>query len=235
MQRIFTLAIGLLLANALLAQSPSPEELLDNSIAYHDPAGQWSQQKITLPLTETRPGGSNRQSIVTWNPKRGSFSLDRTVDGVRTEQTFDGESCSFKLNGKSDLTEAELAEHRLNCERTQIMRNYYTYLWGMPMKLKDPGTQLESVTATTFQDQEVYALKVTYAPEVGSDIWYFYFDKNNYALVGYRFYHDESKNDGEYITLEGEAQVKKMRLPKIRKWYVNADDKYLGMDTLGNQ
>jgi len=235
MQQMITLLFCLLLVNAILAQSPSPEELLDNSIAYHDPARQWKKQKITLALTETRPSGSDRNSIVTWHPKKGVFTLDRTVDGVRTEQTFDGKECMFKLNGKTDLTEAELEEHRLNCERTQVMRDYYTYLWGLPMKLKDPGTNLESVEETTFQDQEVYALQVTYAPEVGSDTWYFYFDKSNNALVGYRFYHDESKNNGEYITLEGEAQVEKMRLPKTRKWYMNADDEYLGADTLREQ
>ena len=106
---------------------------------------------------------------------------------------------------------------------------------GKPMKLKDPGTILaKQVIKTKFQEREVLSLTVTYDESVGSDIWYFYFDPTNYRLVGYRFYHDESKNDGEYITLEDEYLVGKMRLPKIRKWYMNVDQKYLGTDILSS-
>jgi hypothetical protein len=101
------------------------------------------------------------------------------------------------------------------------------------MKLKDPGTIIEEkVESTTFQGTPCYAMKVRYSPEVGQDIWYFYVDKETYALIGYRFYHEESKNDGEYITLEGEETVCQMKLPKTRKWYVNKDDKFLGADIL---
>jgi len=67
---------------------------------------------------------------------------------------------------------------------------------------------------------------------VGKDIWYFYFDKKTVALIGYRFYHDESKNDGEYITLDGEEIIQGIRIPKNRKWYYNKDDKFLGADFL---
>ena len=50
--------------------------------------------------------------------------------------------------------------------------------------------------------------------------------------MGYRFYHVEEKNDGEYITLEGEEKIKGIRFPKTRKWYYNKDDKFLGADIL---
>jgi len=51
-------------------------------------------------------------------------------------------------------------------------------------------------------------------------------------LRGYRFYHDESVNDGEYITIEGEELIEEIRYPKTRKWYVNKNDEYLGADEL---
>jgi len=112
------------------------------------------------------------------------------------------------------------------------MRDYYVYLWGLPMKLRDPGTQLGGVKSTTFTDQDAYSLRVTYAPEVGKDVWYFYFDRETAALVGYRFYHDEAKNDGEVIVLEGEYEGHGMRLPESRAWTTHQDDRYLGTDTL---
>jgi hypothetical protein len=69
---------------------------------------------------------------------------------------------------------------------------------------------------------------------VGEDIWYFYFDRRSFALIGCRFFHDESKNDGEYITFEAEIQDKAtgMRLPKVRAWYFNAGDEYLATDDI---
>lgn len=70
---------------------------------------------------------------------------------------------------------------------------------------------------------------------MGDDIWYFYMDKSDYQMIGYRFYHVESENDGEYITLEGEVKTNKMRIPQTRKWYYNKDDKYLGADKLNEK
>ena len=78
----------------------------------------------------------------------------------------------------------------------------------------------------------VLSLRVTYDPEVGVDTWYLYFDPDTSALVGYRFYHDESANDGEYIVLEGEVSSGTLRLPKARTWYTHGDDRLLGTDTL---
>ena len=75
-------------------------------------------------------------------------------------------------------------------------------------------------------------LRVTYDEGVGDDTWYFYFDPRSYALVGYRFYHDPAKNDGEYIVLEGESEIGSLRLPRTRKWYTHADDRHLGTDTI---
>ena len=48
----------------------------------------------------------------------------------------------------------------------------------------------------------------------------------------YQFYHDESKNDGEYILLSEEMLVKDIKMPKVRAWYYNKDNTYLGTDDL---
>jgi len=37
---------------------------------------------------------------------------------------------------------------------------------------------------------------------------------------------------GEYILLNQEIIVNDVKLPKIRKWYLNKDNKYLGTDNL---
>lgn len=115
------------------------------------------------------------------------------------------------------------------------MKDYYQYLWALPMKLKDPGTIIDpNVHARDFFGQELLEVRVTYDQEVGNDIWYFYFHPDTYALSGYRFYHDESKNDGEYILIEGEKQVNGMKIPARRHWYTHTDRRLLGTDEIIN-
>jgi len=116
-----------------------------------------------------------------------------------------------------------------------MYRDYYSYLYGLPMKLRDPGTRISpKVEKRSFHGKEYWVLEVRYEPEVGQDLWYFYFNPDTYALEAYQFYHDKDKNDGEYILLEGEDRLGGMRLPKIRTWYTNKEEKLLGTDTLQN-
>ena len=76
------------------------------------------------------------------------------------------------------------------------------------MKLKDEGTIVhDKVEQRTFKGKTYNVLKVTYRQEVGSDTWYFYFHPETNAMEVYQFYHDEAKNDGEYVLLTNEVVV----------------------------
>ena len=48
----------------------------------------------------------------------------------------------------------------------------------------------------------------------------------------YQFYHDEAKNDGEYILLTDILEVNGINMPKTRAWYYNKNNDYLGTDVL---
>ncbi|MGI9626820.1 MAG: DUF6503 family protein, partial [Longimicrobiales bacterium] len=128
----------------------------------------------------------------------------------------------------------ELTESlRLDCPGVERMRNYYLYLWGLPMKLTDPGTQIASeIEQATFDERAALSAKVTYDAEVGSDIWYFYFDPATYQMIGYKFYHDEAAGDGEYILLRDEYDLLGMKIPAVRRWFTNRDSTFLGADHL---
>ena len=218
-------------ATVQAAEPPAAEELLARSMAYHDPDGRFLTQPHRLRFLDTRPNGPDRRSEVLIDVPGERFEMLRKGEHEIAGVIGPGQ-CAMTLDGRSDLSEAERTEHRLSCERLGFMRNYYTYLWGLPMKLRDPGTRLGRVTATTFEERPVYDLRVTYAEGVGGDIWYFYFDRETYALVAYRFYHDEAKNDGEVIHLEGKIEAEGMRLPERRTWYTHGDNRLLGTDTL---
>ena len=233
MKRILLFFYGLSLPLFVIGQLPSAQNILEKSIQYHDPAGQWGTGMHWLSLRETRPDSKDRFTTCQFNLLKSSFEMNQTREEDKIVRGVQNDQCTHQLNGSSTLTKEQVKKHRLDCPRTKLLRDYYIYLWGLPMKLKDPGTQIsETVQETSFQDKDCYALKVTYDPEVGEDIWYFYFDKSTFAMIGYRFYHEEAKNDGEYITLQGETMVGKMRLPKTRNWYINKDDRFLGADIL---
>lgn len=207
--------------------------LLEKSIQYHDPNGNWASSDILLNFEQERPDTNVRDVIhVHINNNNGNFEVTKRIDsGMMVRGVQDG-NCIQKINGEAPSE--ELAEkHRLTCERSFMYKDYYTYLYGLPMKLKDPGTIIDpEIQNLNFQGKEYHAIRVTYEEEVGDDIWYFYFDKETYAMTAYKFYHEEAKNDGEYITLEGEETVNGIRIPKTRAWYYNSDDKHLGTDYL---
>ena len=174
-----------------------------------------------------------RKSEIKINLPKEYFQVTSTKEGMTLKQTLDKGECELMLNGSSTISEEDKKKHRLTCERANMYKNYYTHLYGLPMKLKDPGTIIDSTTEKkTFKGKEYLVLKATYEKEVGEDIWYFYFDPKTYAMEVYQFFHDVSKNDGEYILLTGEEEVSGIKMPKTRAWYYNKDDKYLGTDVL---
>lgn len=218
---------------SLLAQNIIGQTLLEKSIQYHDPKGKWDTFKGTLQLTETRPNGTDRKTTLKLDNRKAYFYLTQNRGVYQIEKIIKAGQCIHTVNGSTTIPDSLVQKYRLTCPQLKRIRDYYVYLWGMPMKLRDPGTNIqEEVTKTTFMEKEVLSMKVTYDKAVGEDIWYFYFNPQNYALVGYRFYHDESVNDGEYIPLEGEEVINGIRFPKTRTWFVNKDDELLGADIL---
>jgi hypothetical protein len=217
----------------LLAGVLSAEELLRASIAYHDPDDRFRRDAFAITLGETRPDGSERTTEVVLDPARGRFTMKRRLsDGREAVIVARGEEAEVTLDG-SPVSPEDAAAHRLTSEQALRTRNYYLYLYGLPMKLRDPGTRISpEAKESTFEGREAHEIEVTYDAAVGTDTWYFYLDRKSHALIGYRFYHDRAKNDGEDITLSGEASGAGLRLPRERKWYRHQDGGYLGTDTI---
>lgn len=216
-------------------ESLTTSQLLDRSIAFHDPDGKWMDCKFTLVIDMAIPDRPMRSSKVTIDNEKGTFELALLRGGHMLQYMVDGQDSTEVMVDFRAPSAAQIDSLDLTPDRARRWRDYYGYLYGLPMKLKDPGVNIaEGVINTTFQGQSVLALKVTYDEQVGSDTWYFYFNPNTYAMIGYRFYHDEAKNDGEYIVLTGMSIDNGMRVPKDRAWYVNEDDRLLGTDYLVN-
>ena len=207
-------------------------EIVAASIGFHDPHGMWAAGSFRLGVVQTHPiMGYTRTDMIIDNSV-GRFWMERERVGRIVETTVTGDECWTKLNGSSEYTEQEAERFRLGCDAMKTARDYNTYLYGLPMKLLDAGTIIDpEAVRTQFDGEDVWQVRVTYSPEVGTDVWYFYFDPADYSLAGYRFYHDESANDGEYIVLD-RLQEGDLRLPKVRSWFNNSDDELVGTDKI---
>ena len=222
----------------MTSQTINGKELLNKTISYHDPNGNWTSFEGTLNVTMETPKNSNRDSKIKINLPKEYFYVKAKRDTMTTEYTINKEDCLIRLNGLSKLSEKQLKTYKLSCERANMYKNYYTYLYGLPMKLKDPGANVhETIERKTFKGKEYLVLKVTYDEAVGSDVWYFYFNSETYAMEVYQFFKTDDKGNvkkdsGEYIVLTGEEIIWGIKMPKKRAWYYNKDDKYLGTDIL---
>lgn len=230
---ILCLLFSLALASAQQADKMSAEEVLEKSIAYHDPHHQWGQLSGSFSIRSTRPEKSERISLIRWDQPRSFFRIEMTPEETEIGLQMAGDACSLEYGGNPEFSSEIAEKYRLTCERARMWRDYYTYLYGLPMKLRDPGTRLNpAVEHRSFMGKEYLVLKVTYDEAVGKDTWYFYFNPDSYAMEVYQFFHDETQNDGEYILLDGKASLGSMRVPASRTWYTNAEDRLLGTDHL---
>ena len=216
------------------SQEITGEQLLNRAIKFHDPNNNWSTFKGTLFVTMKTPNRPKRESEITIDLPKEYFSVKAQTSGNTTTYNVINKNANIKFNGNIP-TEEEKKKYNLNIERANLYKNYYTYLYGLPMKLKDEGTIIhKKVERKKFKEKEYLVLKVTYLKEIGKDTWYFYIDPTTYAMEVYQFFKD-TKESGEYILLSGLEIINGIKMPKNRAWYYNKDDGYLGTDFLSTK
>ncbi|WP_438969019.1 DUF6503 family protein [Nonlabens sp.] len=220
-----------------VAQELTGQELLDKAIQVHDPNGNWESFKGQLNIVMQTPNESSRLSHIYINLNSQHFQLVVKNDSMMSTYKVEKDKAKIeKVNLKA--SKASIVSIERDNGKAIFMRDYYTYLYGLPMKLKDQGTNIDSkVDRKTFKGKEYLVLKATYDQNVGSDVWFFYFDPATFKMEIYQFFKtDESGkinlNSGEYILLSDNHVVNDINMPKTRKWYYNKDDQYLGTDVI---
>ena len=221
----------------LLGQDLSASQLLDKAIQYHDPSGNWPSFQGEMTEVMNTPDDSDRVTRIKIDLPNQYFEAAATKDEEVITHIVDKGECKISPADAERIATLEEPPKRSHCDLSTLYKDYYTYLYGLPMKLKDPGTILDPVVLKkTFKGKEYLVLKVTYDEAVGSDVWFFYFDPSTYAMEVYQFYKGDpegvGKDTGEYILLSGMETKNGIKMPKTRAWYYNKDDGYLGTDTL---
>lgn len=205
------IAVFAWVTTSLAAQTP--EQVLARALAYHDPAGEWSNLSAELRFAETRPKGDDTQSVIRLDNRRTYMHID-----------FSGKE-AYEITGQ----ECVIIKGDKDAERGLSMRNYFLYLWGLPMKLQDPGTHFDpTIESSVIDGAPCDVIRVTYE----KDFWYFHIDRSSGRMRQYEFYWDEEKTKGEIITLAEEFELAGMRIPKVRTWYKLPGNELLGTDTL---
>ncbi len=228
--KIIITNFALLFSIVISGQELTAYQVLDKAIGYHDPKGNWSRFAGEFQVVLEMPDKPNRVSRITIDLPGDYFNLSTDQDGKISFSEIKNNQCRFS---KEDGTVVTTTVNDLQCERGVLFKNYYTYLYGLPMKLKDPGTNLDPlVQHKKFKGNDFLVLKVTYDETVGTDIWQFYFNPDTYAMEVYQFFKSSDESTGEYIVLSGEVLVNGITIPKDRAWYFNKDNGYLGTDKL---
>jgi hypothetical protein len=224
-----------LTATHVNAEPPQALDLLSCSISYHDPQGNWQKGAFRIVDVSTQPDGTvGRRTIVQIDNAHGHVDIETHLGEHVISATVRGDAVDrLLLDGRSAFTQDEIRRFQLSSEQVLSKRNFFLYLLGLPMKLRDPGTRIEPIVKSTiFQGMQAYQLRVTYDSAVGTDTWYFYLDPNTCALLGHRFHHDDAARDGEYAVLSDEIRGMGLRLPRVRKWYGNQDGKWFITHTI---
>ncbi|KQC34612.1 hypothetical protein AAU57_10940 [Nonlabens sp. YIK11] len=241
MKHSYLIMVCFAFAKANSQQTPpqlTGPQLLEKAIAYHDPKGNWSRFADSLEILTTSPDMEDRTSNIKINLPAKSFELVSKRGDIVNEYTVLKDS--IVTAAKMDLSQMDttFVMGKEDFKRAVFMRDYYTYLYGLPMKLKDKGTVISyEVERKMLKEKEYLVLRADYDPSVGSDIWFFYFDPETYRMEAYQFYKQKEPRvkdpkSGEFILLSEEYKTNGIKMPKVRKWYYNKNDKYLATDTI---
>ncbi|MCP9234704.1 DUF6503 family protein [Lewinella sp. JB7] len=194
-------------------------EVLDRAIAHHDPGGNWTTFDAAFLL--------NSDTIVIDLPE----SYFAQIGGGKYF-VADRDVCR-----STDLGDDSPPLASDSCANVIRKRDYHTYLNGLPMKLRDPGTPLEDDFVTTeFHGKEYLRLRVNYPKSGGTvETWEFFFDPATYALGAYQFYRSDNPQGGEYLLLDGEIEIGGVRMVETKEWYLRENDELLGSDIVGGE
>lgn len=232
MQKLILLSCLFLLSYCNSPKKPG-EQLLEKTIAYHDPQNNWAKLKAHLYLASVDTAGKESPFELEMDNATGYFCHITHEDGKEIVKGMNNGKEFYLIDGKQDMSDADRKKYEFTPEGVKSVHSFYGYLYGLPMKLTDKGVNVsDTIVSEQINGKNYRVMHVSYDPAVGKELWNFYLDPNTAALEGYRFYYEGKPNEGELIMLNDVLDVDGIKIPKVRKWYLNKDNSYLGTDNL---
>lgn len=119
-------------------QKLNADALLNKTIKYHDPNSLWNEFKASFFVTMESAEGSLRKSKINLDLENSFCNLSFKLDENQWNFTIERGTCIISFYGSEIINPEIEKKFGLNCERALMYRNYYTFLYGLPIKLKDP-------------------------------------------------------------------------------------------------
>ncbi|CAN5417981.1 hypothetical protein BH20VER3_BH20VER3_04400 [soil metagenome] len=221
MKKLFLLPL-LLAATLVHAQELTPEQLVEKSIAH---AGGWEAWMNTRSIqfrkmiVRYEPDGKVKETRVQYHKyllhPSPMMRIDWEMNGSKGIMINDGRDAKKYANGK-EMT----AQEEINSARGNTFGSHYVFC--MPFKLRDPGTQLENAGMTTLADGTVVQkVRTTYAKGAGDaggmHTWTYMFDPKTGRLAANHLEYAAGKFD--WIEYFEEKPVGAMLLSTKRVGY----------------
>lgn len=215
MRKLFLILVFLSLFSCQFEKKgvKTASELVEKSIQFHDPNQVWKTFSGTFSIKDSLPEGKESRSY--------QVSFQNELNKVHYRK----DDLEFIVWEDS----VQVFKGKIEEDRALMLRNYYSYLWGLPMKLKDPGTRIEEqIFEEELNGKSFLVVRVPYE----KDTWYFYFNPETAQLEAYKFYQDKAEKKGEIIFLDGILESEGLKIPKNRSWYRTENGAFLGVDQL---
>lgn len=199
---LFFLVSFLLFTSCQEKATLTSDDIVKNSIHFHDPEGNWSSFK----------GKFYFESIFSFNdsiPEKLEVSIDVKENGFQYHNLDRQVNISFPDD--SCIVHSKLG----NCDGYRWTKNFYTYVWGLPMKLHDPNTSISpQYQLDTIKTKPCYVINVFYTAEN----FKFYIDQKSFQLRAFSFFKNDNSNHGEFIELEHIKEHHEIKFPKKKVW-----------------
>lgn len=206
------LFLSLILDSCLLnPEKLSNEEIISRTIEFHDPYNNWHTLRAEFHFDSQFSFADSTQEdiVVQIEVAENNFKYDNKYRKVAL--SYPRDTCMQESENGS-------------CEQYRWTKNFYTYIWGLPMKLKDPGIHPEKETKKTFfNNYKCHVVPVHYEKEN----FLFYIDTANFQLRGFEFHKNDSSGKGEKIVLKDLYEFNHIKFPR-HKTYIILPENTLG-------
>lgn len=207
--------------------------ILEKSVAWHDPSGHWDQFQAKLYIQEPRPQNPPRYSIVTFDNASAAFELLRNRDQyLCTYQVSADGKPNILLDGQENFSADLVEKYRLVPQRSLDYKNFYSFMYGLPMSFIDKYKTLENAQTTVFNGQAALVVETELKEAMISKHWRLFFHLENYKFLGIEILDMEKPGEGERIVFDGSIHLQGMRLPRMHHWYELKTYEYSGSDII---
>jgi hypothetical protein len=222
-----------LIPGCLLAQKLNALDIVSKSIYAHDPNSGFAKFQGGFDYKIERDKQATRNFRLNFNKPKDIFEYIVNTDSVTFKQKIENGKCYLEANNKKKIPSDLIQKYDITCERTQYLEKVYNYLFGLPFKLNDPGVIIKDrFSEKIFNGKTRYEIAVEFDKNTGTDHWFFYFDKEDFLLSGYKFHHNDSPNSGEFIYLSDYEKIDEILMPKTKKWHWNPSGVHFRTDKL---